>query len=246
MSLTQAVALREDGTLTPFGDWREDSIKRKRTLFDAVETYTDPTRGPHFDFPIKSDFIYSPHGKNLAFIPSSEEFYWVELEVIEREHMKHFVRDLLGKIANTPGFNSYKFVFFDCPPNFSVLSYSTLATCDMILIPVNPDSYASRGLGLILQHLKLRIEPFPLPTIVAFMNRAGYRAGLGLFQETRRYMSLCKDVCDEWRNKGAHVYWLQNFVRDRVDIKRAIHYGGWAGEYGNDFVELFNEMKTFL
>ncbi len=53
--------------------------------------------------------------------------------------MKHFIRDLLGKIANAPGFNSYKYVFFDCPPKFSVLSYSTLATCDMILIPVNLD-----------------------------------------------------------------------------------------------------------
>jgi chromosome partitioning protein len=160
--------------------------------------------------------------------------------------MKHFVRDLLGKIANSPGFNAYKYVFFDCPPNFSVLSYSTLATCDMILIPVNPDFYASRGLKLILQHLKLRIEPFPLPRIAAFMNKAGYRAGSGLFRETRRYMSLCKDVCDEWRNQGAHVYWLENFVRDRVDIKRAIHYGGWAAGYGSDFVDLFAEMKTFL
>lgn len=52
MSLTQAVALKEDGTLTPFGDWLEESIQKKRTFFDAVESYTDPRRGPHFDFPI--------------------------------------------------------------------------------------------------------------------------------------------------------------------------------------------------
>jgi hypothetical protein len=96
MSLTQAVALKEDGTLTPFGSWLEDSINKKRTLFDAVELYTNSKRGPHFDFPIKTDFIYSPPGKNLAFIPSSEQFYWFELEVFQRELMKHFVRDLLG------------------------------------------------------------------------------------------------------------------------------------------------------
>jgi chromosome partitioning protein len=245
MSLTQAVALKEDGTLTPFGDWLEDSSKKKRTLFDAVESYTAPHRGPHFNFPVKGDFIYHPPGKGLGFIPSSEQFYWFELEVFQREHMKHFIRDLLGKIANA-GLNPYKYVFFDCPPNFSVLSYSTLATCDMILIPVNPDFYASRGLKLILQHLKLRIEPFPLPTIAAFMNKAGYRAGQGLFRETRRYMDVCKDVCGEWRSQGAHVYWLESFVRDRVDIKRAIHYGGWAGAYGTDFVDLFEEMKILL
>jgi cellulose biosynthesis protein BcsQ len=45
MSLTQAVALKEDGTLTPFGDWLEQSIQKKRTLFDAVESYTGPSEG---------------------------------------------------------------------------------------------------------------------------------------------------------------------------------------------------------
>jgi hypothetical protein len=85
------------------------------------------------------------------------------LEVFDRDHVKHFVRELLGKIANAPEIPKYKYVFFDCPPNFSVLSYSTLATCKLILVPVNPDFYAARGLSLILKHLKLRIEPFPLP-----------------------------------------------------------------------------------
>jgi hypothetical protein len=42
------------------------------------------------------------------------------------------------------------------------------------------------------------------------------------------------------------VYWLESFVRERVDIKRAINYGGWAGAYGDDFVELFAEMKALL
>jgi len=107
MSLTQAVTLKpQTGGLTPLGEWYEESIKKKRTLFDAVETYAAPGRGPQWDFPIKSDFIYHPPGQNLGFVPSSEEFYWFELEVFDREHLKHFIRDLLGKIANTSGGSS--------------------------------------------------------------------------------------------------------------------------------------------
>ena len=127
-----------------------------------------------------------------------------------------------------------------------MLSYSTLATCDLILIPVNPDFYAARGLRLILQHLKLRIEPFPLPRIVAFMNKAGYRSNQGIFRETSLYMDRCRDVCKEWRQQGARVDWLEAYIPDRVDVKRAIHYGGWAGQYGTDFVQLFDSLDQLL
>jgi len=245
MSLTQAVALRPDtGGLTPLGEWYERAVAKQRTLFHAIEVYTNPKRGTYFDFPIKYDFIYHVDGRNLDFIPSSEEFYWFELEVFDRDQVKHFVRDLLGKILQTPSVPKYRYVFFDCPPNFSIISYSTLATCKLILVPVNPDFYAARGLHLILTHLKLRIEPFPLPTIAVFMNKAGYRAGTGLFRETQLYMDRCKAVCDDWQSKGFRVHWLRNYVPDRVDVKRAIHFGGWAQKYTSDFVELFKEIET--
>jgi chromosome partitioning protein len=218
----------------------------KRTLFHAIEPYTSPKRGTYFDFPIKYDFIYHVDGKNLDFIPSSEEFYWFELEVFDRDQIKHFVRDLLGKIANAPKVLKYRYVFFDCPPNFSVLSYSTLATCKLILVPVNPDFYAARGLSLILRHLKMRIEPFPLPTIAVFMNKAGYRTNIGLFGETRRYMDRCKAVCEESQKSGFNVHWLETFIPERVDVKRAIHFGGWAQQYTSDFVDLFKAIEKTI
>jgi cellulose biosynthesis protein BcsQ len=59
------------------------------------------------------------HHLHALAVPSSEQFYWFELEVFQREHMKHFIRDILGKIANASGFNSYKYVFIDCPPNLA-------------------------------------------------------------------------------------------------------------------------------
>jgi chromosome partitioning protein len=86
--------------------------------------------------------------------------------------MKDFMRRLLGKIANSGKVAAYDYVLFDCPPSFTLLSYSVLSCCDLVLIPVNPDFFASRGVSLLLNSLKMRIEPYPIPQIAVFMNKA--------------------------------------------------------------------------
>ncbi len=82
---------------------------------------------------------------DLHFVPSVEDLYWMELEVFDRDGVKDFIRRLLGKIQNTPRLPQYDVVLFDCPPSFTLLSYSVLSCCDLVLIPVNPDFFASKG-----------------------------------------------------------------------------------------------------
>ena len=175
MSLTQAIALNEDGySLEPrFQKWYEASIEKKKTIFDALDRYATP--GQHFDFPVGFDFVYQLTD-DLHFVPSVEDLYWMELEVFDREIVKDFIRRLLGKLANSPKLPTYDYVLFDCPPSFTLLSYSVLSCCDLILIPVNPDYFASKGTNLILNSLKMRIEPFPLPRIGVFMNKQRHGA----------------------------------------------------------------------
>jgi|GEM_PF-3244300 hypothetical protein len=107
-------------------------------------------------------------------------------------------------------------------------------------------NYPTLLFGLILRHLKLRIEPFPVPTIGVFMNKAGYRTNTGLFRETRLYMDRCRAVCEESQKDGFNVHWLENYVPDRVDVKRAIHFGGWAQQYTSDFVNLFKAIEKIV
>jgi len=81
MSLTQAITLNEDGSLyRKFSDWEERSEKRKKTIFSAIEEYTN---GGKFDFGINFDFIYQI-SERYHFIPSVEDLYWLELEVLDR------------------------------------------------------------------------------------------------------------------------------------------------------------------
>ncbi len=98
MSLTLAVQLQESGTMYgEFEKWYENQHRKKnKTILDALEKY-DRMEGGHFDFPIDASFIYSMN-ENLHFIPSVVDLYWLELEVFDREKVKHFIRALLGKI----------------------------------------------------------------------------------------------------------------------------------------------------
>jgi len=171
MSLTLAVQLQESGAMYgEFEDWYENQHQqRNKTILNALEKY-DTMVGGHFDFPIDSAFIYQM-SSNLHFVPSVVDLYWQELDVFDREKVKHFVRALLGKIEHSRTFN-YDYVFFDCPPNFTALSYSVLSCSSLILIPINPDVFASRGIGLMIDGLRDRVQPWPNPQVGVFMNKA--------------------------------------------------------------------------
>jgi chromosome partitioning protein len=239
MSLTQAVGLNEDsGSLhAAFGSWYDKSVNAKRTIFDAIEQYTKP--GAHFDFPIAYDFIYQIT-KSLHFVPSVEDLYWLELQVFERDQMKDFMRRLLGKIAHSGKVANYEYVLFDCPPSFTLLSYSVLSCCDLVLIPVNPDFFASRGVSLLLNSLKMRIEPHPTPQIAVFMNKTK-TYGNQPTKETSFYMRQIAQVCERVSSQqGIRASFLDDaWVRERVGIKRAIIGGGVKSEHVKDFQGLW-------
>lgn len=245
MSLTQAIALNEDtGFLQErFGKWYDIARQRKKTIFDALDAFTSPI--PHFDFPVGFDFIYKITD-TFHFIPSVEDLYWQELEVFDRNGVRDFIRRLLGKISNSKQLPSYDFVLFDCPPSFTLLSYSVLSCCDLVLIPVNPDFFASRGVALILNSLRLRIEPHPLPKIGIFMNKAKTWANAPT-KEVQFYMREVQRVCDEAaKSQAIDARFFKSYIRERVGIKRAITGGGVPTEMIGDFQNLWRECVEFL
>jgi chromosome partitioning protein len=245
MSLTQAIALNEDrGTLHPeFQKWYDVAISRKKTIFHALDQFTKPDG--KFDFGVGFDFIYQIT-KNLHFVPSVEDLYWLELEVFDRDGVKDFVRRLLGKLQASKQLPRYDYVLFDCPPSFTLLSYSVLASCDLILIPVNPDFFASKGTNLILNSLKMRIEPFPLPRIGVFMNKAKPYGGYPT-KESQFYMREVQNVCNiAAKAQKIEAKFFDSWIPERVGIKRAITGGGVPWDLVDPFKSLWTEMIGFL
>jgi len=245
MSLTQAIALNENtGALYDrFDQWYQTSLARKKTIFDALDAFTKPMQ--HFDFAVGYDFIYKI-SEQFHFVPSVEDLYWQELEVFDREGVKDFVRRLMGKIANSPKVARYDYVLFDCPPSFTLLSYSVLSCCDLVLIPVNPDFFASRGVSLILNSLRLRIEPHPIPKIGVFMKMAKTFSNKPT-KEVRFYLREVERVCSETaKEQKIDATFFQAYIRERVGIKRAITGGGVPPELVSDFQDLWKESVAFL
>ena len=245
MSLTQAITLNEDnGSLEErFGKWYEKAISRKKTIFDALDAFTKP--GVHFDFPVGFDFIYKLT-EQFHFVPSVEDLYWQELEVFDRDGVKDFIRRLLGKITNSEKLPKYDYVLFDCPPSFTLLSYSVLSCCDLVLIPVNPDFFAARGTSLILNSLRMRIEPYPLPKIGVFMNKAKTWSNSPT-KEVQFYAREVERACkDAAANQNIDARYFRSYIRERTAIKRAIVGGGVPSNVVDDFKNLWRESVEYL
>ena len=251
MSLTMAISLQETGQmLRQFANWYENSYKNNqspKTIFRALQDYDDFAAGrkKYFDFPIDYQFIYQ-FSNNLHFIPSIEDLYWLELDVFDRVALKDFIRALLGKIEHSKNLPTYEYVFFDCPPNFTALSYSVLSCSSLLLIPVNPDVYAPRGVELMVDGLRMRIEPWPNPKIAVFMNKARTNNTGALTSETKGYWELTKDRCIDQQRKGANIIALESPIIDRVSIKRAVPGVYFPVEFESYFSKLWYEIENFL
>lgn len=248
MSLTQSIALNEDGSpFKNFSDWYERCQGKKKTIFHALEEFTNPLN-EHFNFGINYDFVYRIR-ENYHFVPSNEELYWVELDAFDREKTKYFMQRLLEKIRHSSNVPDYDYVIFDCPPSFSILSYSVLSCCDLVLIPINPDFFAAKGLNLLLSSLRMRIEPFPIPKIGVFMNKAKKPGGTSTKQysnETQRYLDDAGYVLDQVRkNQGLKAELFNTAIFDKVGMKRAIQEG-LPRDSNAQFEALWAEITKFL
>jgi chromosome partitioning protein len=116
MSLTQSIALNEDGSaFKNFTEWYDRSVAKNKTIFSALDEFTKTHS--QFNFGINFDFIYRISDR-YHFVPSIEDLYWTELEILDRDKVKFFIQRLLEKVLNSKNVPNYDFVLFDCPPSF--------------------------------------------------------------------------------------------------------------------------------
>jgi len=224
-----------------FEHWFQAHREGRRTLFDAIDQFT--REGGYFDFPIDGRVAFQIH-QRLWLIPATSDLYWLTLEVFDRDQMQGFVPALLRKFTKAGA--GFRYVFFDCPPSFTVLSFSILTNCDLVLVPVNPDVFADRGLDILLEGLELQLQPHPFPRVAVFMNRARLYRG-GFTRETRYYWDLVQNVCRKWAQKGIAIRALETFLPERADIRKSIPRGGRVPEELRRILQrLWEEIRAFL
>lgn len=243
MSLTQALSLDASGAVSGrFDRWLQASRDNDRTILSVLRRFLD---GGLANFHPDRGFVYRIKDR-YHFVPSTEQLYWLEVENRDPERAKFFVKDLMGRILHSKNLPDYEYVLFDCPPSFTMLSYSILTCCDLVLIPFNPDFFASRGISLLVEGLRQQIQPSPLPRMAVFANRVKTWGG----RPTRAAQGWMNDVRNEClklnEQHGLEVGFMEVWIPDRASLRDAITARKTPDVLVDNFRRLWAEAKELL
>jgi len=123
----------------------DDSTSVHTTIAEVMNKAMDEE-----ELPNKAEYIHS-HGK-VDFIPSS-----IHLSVVEANlRMEMGSEKLLSNILE-PLRSNYDFILIDTNPSLGPLTINALSAADSVIIPINPEYYATMGLtDLTKTILKIR------------------------------------------------------------------------------------------
>ncbi len=237
MSLTTAVNMLSSGDFDyRFQKWVEDAGSRGGRLIDLLKQYAKDKNAP---LAVDSTLLYLVK-QSLQLIPSVEELYWYELEAPPAEALRDFTAALVKAFQETPGIADFDYCLVDCPPAFNSLSFSVVWASDLVLVPINPDVFASRGLMIMLRGLRPRLQR--LPAFVVFMNRGKTFRG-GLTKESQRFLTEANLVAGSESGQGVVVRVLNDFfIPERKGIKDSLAGKRLAPDLETYFAELWDRI----
>ncbi len=123
-----------------------DPLKLNETIYDALRT-------PDFD--LGRIVIKTDSGCSLA--PANIDLAASELELVSEPGRETILKEKL-----MPVMEDYDYLLIDCPPSLSLLTLNALAAASRVLIPVQTQYFAMRGMDLLMQTIgkvRGRINP---------------------------------------------------------------------------------------
>lgn len=90
------------------------------------------------------DVVTHTKFKGLDFVPANLELVGVEAELLGEKAWDRALRESLKDLKDI-----YEFVLIDCPPSLGVLTVNALMAADRVIIPVQTEYLALKGLGLL-------------------------------------------------------------------------------------------------
>jgi chromosome partitioning protein len=111
--------------------------------------------------------------ENLYILPSDVRLAATEQGLVSVDGYEWLLANILKPVKD-----EYDFILIDCPPALSPLTLIALAASDMILVPVQTEYYAARGLERLLEtidavqkHLNPSLKYYLVGTIFDRRNR---------------------------------------------------------------------------
>jgi len=135
--------------------------------------------------------IYNYKDACLDIIPSTLDLMYLALGQPEKktkpmeERFNKFIAECKSE---------YDLVFIDCHPAGSLFTKTALQNSNHVIIPVAPERYAIRGIGLMMQFIKAKTIGANIPKPHILFNLAD-RRGISTIERTIRDDPKFKDYC---------------------------------------------------
>ncbi|HET7699889.1 MAG TPA: AAA family ATPase [Candidatus Limnocylindria bacterium] len=171
--------------------------------------------------------------KNVDVVPATLELSAAEVELFNAIGREMALRDKL-----TPDVaDRYEYILIDCPPTLGLLTLNALVASDGVIIPVQTQYYALKGVAALLRIIK---------TVQSRLNPNLRVLGLlPTFYDSRTI--LARDMLDSLKDLGDHQV-FSTVIRQSVKIGEAPTAGVPITEYDKKsdaakaFVDLAREV----
>jgi len=152
--------------------------------------------------------VIVPTGKaGIDIVPANIELSQAELDLVGV-----FSRELVLKEIIQPVRESYDFIMIDCLPSLGLLTINALSASDKVLIPLQADFLAMKGLAFLLS---------TIITVKEKLNPGLEISGI-LFTMTNSRTLHCKEVIDVTRRAfGSKIRVFDTLIPTSVRFKEA-------------------------
>jgi chromosome partitioning protein len=138
------VELDQQGSLSMSAGFEPDELDQ--TIYNVLSSYADPKeKNP---LPIIT-VILNTNVADLELIPANIELAALDLELTRAYNREHILKRALQPIRD-----QYDYILLDCPPSLGLVVVNALAAADEVLIPLQADYLATKGVRLLLDSIE--------------------------------------------------------------------------------------------
>lgn len=134
---------------------------------EATSYHLFPVSGGSMD-PL--DLLIPLTDKNLSLLPSSPAISTIEKQLVNQKGMGFVISRALQRLKDR-----YDYILIDTPPALGILMINALAACDKLLVPVQTEYLALKGLERMIDSLgmmaQIRREPLNYTIVPTMFDR---------------------------------------------------------------------------
>ncbi len=191
-----------------------DPDQLERTVYTVLAATINEQQGPTLEQVI----VETEAG--LSLVPANIELAAAELDLFKATLGEMILREMLEPVRY-----SYDYILIDCQPSLGLLTVNALAAADEVIIPLQADYLAMKGVDLLIK---------TVATVKRKLNRSLKIAGVLITMADVRTVHAREVIELTNRRLGGKVPVFKTVVRTNVKLKEAPVHGKTVLAYAGD------------